>query len=148
MLRNITRFLLLALVFVGGAAFADPAVDLNDNGVALSGYDPVAYFADSKPTKGSDAFTSKHDGATYWFASAAHRDTFVADPAKYTAQYGGYCAYAASLGKKAPGDPAQWTVLNNKLYINYDARIQKQWSADREAFIEKADKKWDGIKND
>jgi YHS domain-containing protein len=148
MSRFLAKLLLLFTVFLTNAAMADPQVFLDDNGVALSGYDPVAYFTDKKPVKGQEKFNAKFQEGTYWFSSEANRDTFLAEPTKYAAQYGGYCAYAASLGKKAPGDPTQWTVLNNKLYINYDARIQKQWSADREAFIEKADKKWNGIKND
>ncbi len=148
MVRYLTKIVMLATLFWFNAVMADPAVFLNEKGVALSGHDPVAYFTVKSPTFGQDKFTATYQGATYWFSSAENRDAFKAEPAKYAAQYGGYCAYAASLGKKAPGDPMQWTVLNNKLYLNYDERIQKQWSADRAGNIAKADAKWNGIKND
>lgn len=148
MTRFFTQLMLVLMVFVCNVALADPPVYLNDKGVALQGYDAVAYFTAKKPTKGQSKISAKYNDATYYFASEANRTAFEAEPAKYAAQYGGYCAYAASLGRKAPGDPKQWTVVNGKLYLNFDARIQKQWTADRDAAIVKADKLWDGIKND
>lgn len=148
MLRYLTKLILLMTFLSSNFAMADPAVYLNDGGVALSGHDPVAYFTVKVPIKGTEKFSAKHDNATYWFASQENRTAFVADPAKYVPQYGGYCAFAASLGKKAPTDPTQWSVVDGKLYLNYDARIQKQWKADVSGFIKQADAKWAGIKND
>jgi YHS domain-containing protein len=147
MTRMFAKVMMLLLVMVCNVALADPPVFLNDKGVALQGYDAVAFFTVKKPTKGKASISAKYNDATYYFASAANRSAFEAEPAKYVPQYGGYCAYAASLGQKAPADSRQWTVLDGKLYLNYDARIQKQWTGDRAAAIEKADKLWDGIKN-
>ena len=140
--------LILSVAFLSSHfAIAGDAVYTNDGGVALSGHDAVAYFTVRAPTKGVEKFSAKYDNATYWFASEENRAVFVADPAKYAPQYGGFCAFAASLGKKAPTDPTQWSVVDNKLYLNYDGRIQKQWKADVPGFIKQADAKWLDIKN-
>jgi YHS domain-containing protein len=147
MLRFLLKIMILFVVLSGHIAMADPAVLFNDKGVALSGYDPVAYFTVKSPTKGQESISAKYQDVTYWFSSNENRSIFLAEPSKYVAQYGGYCAYAAALGKKAPGDPTQWSVIDNKLYLNYDARIQKQWLPNASASILKADALWDGIKN-
>lgn len=151
MFRLIQKFILLcALAFASHTAIAGSAIYIDDDSgtVAVSGYDAVAYFTDKMPVKGSAAISAQHDGATYYFASTANRDAFVATPARFVPQYGGYCAYAASLGKKAPGNPKYWTVVDDKLYLNYNASVQKQWLADVPKFIERADKIWHDIKND
>lgn len=147
MLRHLTKLILLITFLSSHFAMADPAVSVNRGGVALSGYDPVAYFTVKAPVKGVEKYSAKYDNATYWFASDESRTVFAADPAKYAPQYGGYCAFAASLGKKAPTDPTQWTVVDDKLYLNYDARVQTQWKADVPGFIKKADSKWSSIKD-
>lgn len=148
MFQSLSKLLTLLVLFGSQLVWADPAVYLNDAGVALSGNDPVAYFTVKSPVKGQARLSARYQDAVYWFSSEENRAAFVAEPSKYAAQYGGYCAYAASLGKKAPGDPSQWSVVDNKLYINYDARIQKQWLADVPGFIKQADSKWNDIKND
>jgi YHS domain-containing protein len=146
MLRR-QMLLLCGLVAAWGSAFADPAVYLDSRGYALSGHDPVAYFTDKKPVKGDEKFSESYSGAKYSFASEKNRDAFKADPAKYAPQYGGYCAYAASLGKKADGDPTQWSVVDGKLYINYNASVQKRWQANQAEFIKQADGKWAQLKD-
>lgn len=148
MFTYISKFLTLFVLFASSLVWADPAVYLNDKGVALSGNDPVAYFTVKAPVKGQVQLRAKYQDAVYLFSNEENRAAFIAEPSKYAPQYGGYCAYAASLGKKAPSDPTQWTVVDNKLYLNYDARIQKQWLADVPSFIKKADSKWNDIKND
>ena len=147
MLRQWLKMVLLTLAWVGGFTHAEPPVFLDDKGRALDGYDPVAYFTEHKSVKGSEEYTATHDGGKYWFWSEKNRDAFKAEPGKYAPQYGGYCAYAASLGKKADGDPTQWAVINGKLYINYNGAIQKKWQADQAEYIKKADAKWDGLRN-
>jgi YHS domain-containing protein len=112
------------------------------NGVALRGHDPVAYFKDNKPIKGAAEHKAEYKGSTFHFASQANRDAFVADPAKYAPQYGGYCAYGTAGGYKAAIDPAAFTVVNGKLYLNYNRDVQKEWSKDVPGFIAKADKNW------
>jgi YHS domain-containing protein len=112
------------------------------NGVALRGHDPVAYFKDNKPVKGAAEHKAEYKGSTFHFASQANRDAFVADPAKYAPQYGGFCAYGTASGYKAAIDPAAFTVVNGKLYLNYNRDVQKEWSKDVPGFIAKADRNW------
>lgn len=137
-----------ALVVAGLAApaVAAPAVYVpKGHEVALGGYDPVAYFTDSKALKGDPAFTQQWKGATFQFASADHRDRFAADPARYAPQYGGYCAWAVAHGALASGDPQQWTIHDGKLYLNYNADIRARWTADIPRYVSQADSHWPGV---
>jgi YHS domain-containing protein len=112
------------------------------DGVAIKGYDPVAYFTDKKPAKGSPSYKAEFRGSTFQFASAANRDVFAAAPAKYAPQYNGYCAFGVAGGYKAAIDPAAFTVVDDKLYLNYNRGVQSQWRADVPGFIAKADRNW------
>lgn len=116
------------------------------NNLAIDGYDPVAYFTERKPVKGSPEFRSDFQGSTFQFASAAHRDTFAADPAKYAPQYGGFCAYGVAKGSKAAIDPAAFTVVGNKLYLNYSETVHVQWLSDIPGYVEKADTNWPEVR--
>lgn len=109
---------------------------------AVGGYDPVAYFTENKPVKGNSKISTEYKGAKWYFASPENRDKFVAAPNMYEPQYGGYCAWAVSQGKTASGDPQFWKVVNNKLYLNYDADVQKKWEANIPDFIQKANANW------
>ncbi|MCC0036658.1 MAG: tat pathway signal sequence domain protein [Hoeflea sp.] len=129
------------MAFLSGAAIAGEA-NLNFQGVAIQGYDPVAYFTESKPVPGDPAITATHDGAIYRFASTEHRAAFEADPGKYVPQYGGYCAYGAAQGYNAPVEPEQFTIADGKLYLNYNADVRKRWNQDRGGYISKADAYW------
>ncbi len=113
--------------------------------VAVQGLDPVAYFTEGKPVKGSKDFTTKYKGATFRFASAANRDAFVKSPGAYAPQYGGYCAWAVSQGYTAKGDARNWKIVNGKLYLNYNTSIQKKWEENIPGFIAAADTHWPGI---
>ena len=127
-------------------AQAEPAVYTGRfSNTALQGYDPVAYFTDGQPVKGSKEFSTEYNGATFQFASAANRDAFLADPAAYAPQYGGYCAWAMADGKYAKGNAKYWKIVDGKLYLNYNAGIQKKWNADIPGFIEKADTQWQDL---
>jgi hypothetical protein len=129
------------------AAFAGMggAVNKDSQGVALKGYDPVAYFERKQPVKGTPQFSHEWMNAKWLFSSAADRDRFAADPARYAPQYGGYCAYAVSQGHTAPIDPEAWRVVDGKLYLNYSKGVQKKWSEDIPGYIEKADRNWPAI---
>jgi YHS domain-containing protein len=118
------------------------------NGVAIRGYDPVAYFTDGKPTLGDSTLRASYDGATWYFATAAHRDAFQADPAKYAPQFGGYCAYGMSdeAGHKAPTQPDAWTIVDDKLYLNYNTKVRGLWSKDKQSRIEQANQNWPTVK--
>ena len=131
---------------IAPTAHAEPAIYTGRfSNTALQGYDPVAYFTDGQPVKGSKEFSTEYNGATFQFASAANRDAFLADPSAYAPQYGGYCAWAMADGKYAKGDAKHWKIVDGKLYLNYNSGIQKKWNADIPGFIEKADTHWQDL---
>ena len=138
--RPVLAGLLLALASASPAAAQ--AVNLDRSGLALSGYDAVAYQTDSAARTGSAEFVATYQGGTYRFASAANRDAFIAEPAKYVPVYGGYCAYGVSQGHKVSVDPEAFRVVDGKLYLNYSKGVQKQWLADIPGLIAKADRNW------
>lgn len=112
------------------------------NNLAIDGYDPIAYFTEMKPLKGSPEFHSDFEGSTFQFVSAAHRDAFAADPSKYAPQYGGFCAFGMAKGYKATIDPAAFTVVRDKLYLNYSETVHVRWLSDIPGYIQKADVNW------
>ena len=142
--------LLVALAAILGvgigapARAAEPAV-FSAGGAAIRGYDPVAYFTEGKPVRGKAEFSQIWNGAAWHFASAENRDRFKAEPAKYAPQYGGYCAYAVSKGYLAPVDPTAWRIVDGKLYLNYNADIQKTWLSDIPGYLSRADENWPKI---
>ncbi|CZT37132.1 YHS domain-containing (seleno)protein [Rhizobium sp. 9140] len=115
-------------------------------GVAINGYDPVAYFTDHKPVKGSEKYTASYQGATFRFASAAHRNMSTADPAHFVPQYGGYCAFGTAQGHKATTEPQAFTVVGNKLYLNYNDSVLKTWRQDVSGNIAKANANWETVR--
>ena len=115
--------------------------------LALHGYDPVAYFTEGAPVRGSDSLTFVHEGATYRFASAAHRDKFKADPAHYAPQFGGYCAFGVSVGKKFDGDPRLWTLHEGRLYLNLNPDILATFQKDVPGNVGKARANWAKIEH-
>ncbi|MDE0345656.1 MAG: YHS domain protein [Boseongicola sp.] len=148
-----TRRLFLSLsaaAFLAGsigvlpARAAQPPV-FATNGVAIHGYDPVAYFTMSKPVEGDAAITSVLEGATFRFASAEHKALFDADPEKYAPKYGGYCAYAVSKGATATTVPEAWSIHDGQLYLNYSAGVHRTWLKDVEGNIQRADANWPGV---
>lgn len=123
---------------------ATPPVFATD-GVAINGYDPVAYFTEGKPVKGVAEFASEWEGATLRFASAENKATFDGDPGAYAPKYGGYCAYAVSKGATAPTDPEAWTVHEGRLYLNFSTDVRTIWRQDIAGNIAKADTNWPGV---
>ena len=144
-----TRNLLPALAFAVIAATSLNASPVNTNwrGLAIKGYDPVAYFTDSKPVEGDSDYTFKWMDATWRFASAEHRDMFAKDPEKYAPQFGGYCAWAVSQGDTAGIDPDAWKIVDGKLYLNYSKDIQEKWLKDIPGNIKKAEENWPKLKD-
>lgn len=132
------------------AVFDNPVeagpVNTDSEGVAIEGYDPVAYFKSGKPVRGSGKFTAKHNGATWRFSSAANRDAFAKSPGAFAPQFGGHCAWAVSRGYTASIDPRAWKVVGGKLYLNYSIGVQRQWSADIPGNIAKGNANWPGLK--
>jgi hypothetical protein len=113
-----------------------------EGGVAVRGTDVVAYVTQGRPVAGSAAFTHDWAGATWRFASAAHRDLFAADPQRYAPAYGGFCAFAVSEGYTAPIDPAAWRIVDGRLFLNYDRAVQRRWERDIPGRIARADARW------
>lgn len=136
--------LLLSLTAISASA---QSVNLDKAKVGLYGYDAVAYQTESAARKGSPEYSATHDGGTYYFATAANRDAFVANPDKYLPAYGGYCAYGVSRGHKVKVDPEAYRVVDGKLYLNYDKGVQKQWLQDIPGNIAKAETNWPGLKD-
>lgn len=139
--------LLLFVLFAAGCARAQQATVFTVNGNAVRGYDPVAFFRESKAVKGSDSLQFKWNSATWLFASRADMDAFKANPEKYAPQYGGYCAYGTAMGHKAPTETDTWTIVNGKLYFNYNSKVKEQWMKNRDTLIMKADQEWPQLKN-
>ncbi|MFT3678919.1 MAG: YHS domain-containing (seleno)protein [Ferruginibacter sp.] len=119
--------------------------NLNDKGVILDGYDAVAFFTDNKPVKGDVQFQYNYGGATYYFASQQHLDLFKDNPARYQPQFGGWCAYAVSLGRVAPIDVNTFSIADGRLFIQHNQRAVNGWNKDVTGNISKADKYWPAV---
>jgi len=135
----------VALAFAATAALAQAGrtpTNVDAAGVILKGFDAVAYQTESRAVKGSAQFTATHDGATYHFASAANRDRFVANPAKFEPMYGGYCAMGVAVGKKLDVDPTAFTVHEGRLFVNVDTKVRGMWAKDVNGNNTKADRNW------
>jgi YHS domain-containing protein len=117
-------------------------VNVDAQGLALRGHDPVAYQTQGRPVAGQAQFTATHDGATYRFASAANRETFRAAPARYAPAYGGFCAMGVAMGMKLDGDPALFRVVDNRLYLNVSAPVQNRWIQDIPGNVATANERW------
>lgn len=143
---------LAALFTIGASAFAQDATGLRkkhfnlDGGIAIKGYDPVAYFTQNKAVKGSKDFAVFHQGVTYNFSSAANKEAFKTNPAKYEPEYGGWCAYAmGEKGEKVSVDPETFKILNGKLYLFYNkyfTNTLKDWNKNEAALKKTADANW------
>ena len=123
-MRNISRRSILLglpiLVTIGygrASRAAEDASPVPEKRLALSGYDPVSYFTEGHPEKGSAEYSAAFDDATYWFKSAEHRAMFVADPDHYAPQFKGYCTIMVSRGVKQEADPEAWAIADGKLYV-------------------------------
>jgi YHS domain-containing protein len=145
MQRRMSVFLLGMMLALPVLAQSSAALNLNGDGVAIKGYDPVAYFTMNKPVKGSPSFMAKHDGATYWFANAEDQQAFAAQPARYVPQYGGYCAYGVAKGAKPDIDPTAFSVVDGKLYLNLSPDVQSRWLKDVPGYISSADQNWKSL---
>ena len=133
---------LIAAILLAPAAAAQKPPVFSDRDGAIRGHDPVAYFERKGPVKGSKQLSHAWGGVTWYFTSAENRDRFAAAPEKYAPQYGSYCAYAVSQGYTADIDPAAWSIVDGKLYLNYSLRIRERWSKDIPGHVRSADANW------
>lgn len=145
MRRRIALLLALAaLPFTRAHGAAQPKAGVvnAEEGLGIAGYDPVAYFTETRAVPGKADIAALHGGITYRFASETNRAAFLAEPARYLPQYGGYCAYGMARGYKAVVDPTAFTVAGGKLYLNYNHAISSQWQGNRAREIQRADAQW------
>ncbi len=141
------RIFLLLLLLISIPAFGQnkTLVNLDKQGIAIQGYDPVAFFTQNRPVKGRPEFESKYNGARYLFASAEDKSTFDANPAKYEPQFGGFCAYAASQNHTAPVKIEAFQIVNGRLLMQYNLDIRNKFNKDTQGNLQKADKNWPGL---
>lgn len=137
---------LAAAALAGGGAKAETLHPVNtlgsSDGLAIRGYDPVAYFRDGGPRLGKSEFSVRHGGATWHFASAEHKTLFEADPERYLPAYGGFCAYGTSRGYLVKIEPEAWSIVDGHLYLNYDLDVRKTWLGRARIYIARADGNW------
>lgn len=149
--------LLVAVFFIAATTNANAAPRINtleksgllakfkESGVAIRGYDAVAYWTEGKPVEGSETFKVDWEGAAWHFASQANADLFKADPVKYAPQYGGYCAYGVAQDALVKIEPENWTIVEDKLYLNFNDGVQGKFDKDVLRFIKSADSKFEEL---
>lgn len=147
MIFKFARMTLLALV-VGLLSVGNllaGSLNLDADGLAIEGHDPVAYFTQNAAVMGSDKISVMHEGAKYYFSSAENLKKFQSSPAKYLPAYGGFCAFAVSRGATSSVEPDKFTIVKGKLYLNYSGNVQTVWREDVPGNISKANKNWPGL---
>ncbi|CAB5106809.1 hypothetical protein D3OALGA1CA_1774 [Olavius algarvensis associated proteobacterium Delta 3] len=139
----------IGVILAGVLLFAISAFAMNYNpsNVGANGYDVVAYFTDSKAVRGTGWHVAVHDGTTYLFSNKKNRKMFAKSPGKYLPEFGGYCAFGAAMGKKFYADPTVWKIVDGKLYLNLDQKIQKKFEKDVPGHLKKAYANWPKIKD-
>jgi YHS domain-containing protein len=137
----------IAIAALALPAFAQTKtlLNLDDSGIAIQGYDPVAFFTDGKPVKGDAKFLSKRDGAIYLFASKEHKELFNADPAKYEPVFGGYCAYGVSHNRLVEIDVDAFQIVDGKLLLQYSKGVRDDFNKDQKGNLAKADANWPAL---
>jgi YHS domain-containing protein len=152
LVNSIASVLVWLLFPLGGALHAGvpgstSPINVDPSGLALNGYDPVAYFESRKPIHGSAKFEASYEGVRYLFASEGHRKAFVKNPTKYLPQFGGFCAVGTSFGEKVDVDPETGKVVNGKLYLNNNSKAQEIFDKDPNGTISRAEKEWPTVKD-
>ena len=158
MRNKMSRLLLAALIVMTvQAGLTDPAqagipgstsqINLDAHGIALGGYDPVAYFESGKPTRGVATISASYGGARYLFATAAHQRIFLKNPRIYVPEFGGFCVVGAAFGEKVDVDPETGQVVNGRLYLNNNPRALEIFNKDRSGTINKAQGNWPTVKD-
>jgi YHS domain-containing protein len=143
----LTRRVMLAVMFcqVTPALSQSAIATLAINGIAIQGYDPVAYFVEGAPRQGRAELSLDRGGVVWRFASEANRERFRKNPARYLPAYSGYCAYGVSQGYLVPIDPVAWTIINDQLYLNYDLSVRDTWLRNARGYIAQANRRWPGL---
>ena len=150
-IRGVWAIAAAVLLVAGSMAFptvveADTVYNVDRKGVVIKGYDPVAYFTEKMPVKGSKMYEIQWEGARWRFASSANLEMFREDPDRYAPRYGGYCAYGVAVGGLYNIKPEAWSIVSGTLYLNKNLQIRETWRKDIPGYIEKADANWPGLK--
>jgi len=121
-----------------------------ENGLAIQGYDPVAYFKQSKAIKGNPKITYTYTGITYHFSSEENKIAFMEAPQKFEPEYGGWCAYAVgAYDGRVEVDPETFKIANGKLYLFYNfyfTNTLNSWNKDESNLLNKANINWNKVK--
>lgn len=150
-MKKLSLFFWVILFSLGGSAQTNVRTkQFNlDKGLAIQGYDPVAYFTQHAAVKGNRQYAVNAGGALYYFSSQANKDAFLKNPSAYEPQYGGWCAYAmGATGEKVEIDPETFKVLDGKLYLFYHSWTNNtltKWNKDEAALKSAADRNWKKI---
>ncbi len=143
--RRLSLALGAVVIAFSGLVSAGHDTETDKNGVILAGYDAVAYFTEGKPVEGSADYTAVYNDAIYRFSSAKNRDRFRADPAQYAPQYGGFCAYGMTFGKKFEVDGKAFEIVDGKLYVNKNKKVYKAWAEDIPKHIAESEAQWPNV---
>ncbi len=147
-LRTVSLVLTIAFLSIAAPSIAESKSEINKNwrGIAIKGYDPVAFHTQGEPARGSKDYELEWMDAKWRFASAENRDLFKTNPGKYAPKYGGYCAWAVSEGYTAGVDPENaWDIVDGRLYLNYNVEIKQKWEKDIPGHIKRADANWPAV---
>ena len=144
-MKKLTTFLLAVGFTLCVSAQTKTLQNLDKSGVAIQGYDPVAFFSEHHPVMGKAEFTSQINGATYQFVSMEHKELFDKEPVKYEPQFGGYCAYGVSHDKLAPVEIDAFQIVDGKLYMQYSKSIRDSFNEDQKGNLGKAMQNWPGL---
>jgi hypothetical protein len=139
---SLAVFLVLVSFLVSCSQNSDLVTNTIPEANAISGYDPVAYFTESKPVLGSEDLYYVWNNSKWLFSSHENMELFKKDPEQYTPQYNGYCAFAQSRNKCVEVNPVAWAIVDGKLYFTYNLSIKNAWLQDKENYIAKADRNW------
>jgi len=143
---SVAFFLLLAVPMPASAGDMSP-IATTSNGIAIQGYDTVAYFTEGKAIKGSSLYEYDWADAKWWFASSAHREMFAADPDRYMPQFGGFCSGAVTIGMTVPANPEAWAIVDGKLYMVAGSEVDiAEWQAAAAENIKQGNKQWPMIR--
>jgi YHS domain-containing protein len=144
-MKHLISAILLFAVISASAQTTSPIYQTKNG--AINGFDAVAYFTQHKAVAGNKQFAVKYKDAIWYFSSAENKEAFKKDPAAYEPQYGGYCAYGCSRGYKAKTEGEAWSIVNGKLYLNYNLDVRTDWNKDQAGYIKKADANWIKVKD-
>lgn len=155
MKKLVLLFILASALLISCSSEESPKEEVfQADGVALAGYDPVAYFVQSEAKEGTKHSSAEYNGLTYYFSSSKNLAFFRENPEQYLPEYGGWCAYAVAEGsKKMEPDPTMWQIQNGKLQLFYDdwmtsltGNLKEEWNTDPTTYQSKADQNWEKIK--